>query len=121
MKKYYLIIYFLAICFLFHNCTYIERRACGELPAYEKKVLDSINIRFNNTIIVKAIPCENLFLNITIKIDEINDSTLYLIHDYIREKRCTWQILSIYDSNGQFLFQQIHKDSAYYRTVENSQ
>lgn len=87
---------------------------CGELSGEWKEQFERANA---TTVSVKAenIPCEFYYINVIITTKHIDTTAIHSIHKYLYNKKSKigWQVLLVYNTEGQYLFSHRYNDSIY--------
>ena len=93
---------------------------CGDLNEYQKNEISYLNIKYTNSIEFRANSCENSYLVLKLKNDEINDSIIEALHyDIIYNIDNTkWRHFTVLNS---FLYHHLYdeKSNAFLKTTEN--
>ncbi len=120
---YVLVIVFVVAVFLLTQSNFFTKKLCGESTPQQLAVIDVINKEFPDVIIVKAIPCYNEYLEVSLQKDSIPTAMINDINTLIttKYKNLGWDIITVTDHNDNFLFEQKLENGKVKKSYQNSQ
>lgn len=108
MLKYLLLFVFLVTL---NAC---DKALCGELNKEQKKQLNIAKNRYPQ-FEISNIPCENYYINLRIKVDEIDTASLSSAHKllYNPKTKIGWKAIMVFNKNNKYLFTHNYNKNIY--------
>lgn len=113
MKKVYRVLLFLFMIAV-NSCS---DTVCGEFEGENKKMIDSVNLKYAHLLRVEPISCEYRYIGICILSDTINKTVLDSVHMILyRSPNSGWATLDVYDSRRKYKYSHGSNGNIYQRS-----
>jgi hypothetical protein len=92
------------------SCDQITRVMCGELPEFEQEALSGVRAEYDSVAQFSPIPCEQLYIDVTLKGGKVDTTTIRSIHKVLfdDETKRGWQTMNIFSRDNRYLFSHHH-------------
>jgi len=120
---YVFVLIFIIAVFVLTQSDFFTKKICGEPTPEQIETVKKLNNEYKGIVIVNTVPCYNEYLEVRIEKDSIPTNLINTINTRINGeyKALGWNIVTVADDKGNFLFEQTYKDGNFKKSYENSQ
>ena len=120
---YIFVLIFIIAVFVLTQSDFFTKKVCGDPTPQQKEVVQKLNNEYKGIVMINTVPCYNEYLEVRIEKDSIPNSLINTINTRINGeyKALGWNIITVADDKGNFLFEQTYKDGNFKKSYENSQ